>query len=334
MVPGNCNAGSSNRSLEAEINSAAIPGVLCCGNLVRDVLVGPVQEPRWNATVWVDSIVDTFGGNGANTSYVLARLGTPVRLLGTVGDDGAGDEIVATLSAAGVEMRFVARSRLPTPATVALVHASGARALLHRPGASREAFAEPFSLLPEHVAGCTSFHLANVFGLPALRPHAAALLKQAREAGLLTAIDTGWDSRGEWLKTLAPCLPYVDLVFVNEDEARELTGTATPDEAARVLQQHGARDIVVKLGAEGCAVFTADEHFRSPAFRVTAVDTTGAGDCFAGGFLAGLQREFDHRQAAQFANALGALSVQLMGSTTGTLSFDETIAWIDRNRDQ
>jgi len=304
--------------------------VLCCGNLVRDVLVGPVQEPQWGRTVWVESIVDTFGGNGANTSYVLARLGIPVRLLGAVGDDRAGDEVVSTLTEAGVDTQYVARLRLPTPSTVALVNPNGARAFLHRPGASREAFREPFDLAAHHTAGCTWFHLANVFGLPALRPHAASLLKQAHDAGLAISIDTGWDSRGEWMATLSPCLPYVDLLFVNEDEARELTGAADPDEAARILMQQGARAVVVKLGSAGCAFFNADDHFRSPAFPVQAVDTTGAGDCFTGGFLAALQRGYHHREAVRFANAVGALSVQKMGGTTGILSFGETLDWYRR----
>ena len=295
---------------------------------MRDVLVGPVQEPQWGRTLWVESIVDTFGGNGANTSYVLARLGIPVRLLGAVGDDRAGDEVIAILSEAGVDMQHIVRLRLPTPATVALVHPNGARAFLHRPGASREAFQDPVELSENQTTGCTWFHLANVFGLPALRAQAAALLKQAHEAGLAISIDTGWDSRGEWMTTLAPCLPYVDMVFVNEDEARELTGTADPVESASIMMQHGARAVVVKLGAAGCAFFSANDHFRSPAFLVQAVDTTGAGDCFAGGFLAALQRGFDCREAARFANAVGALSVRKMGSTTGILSFDETLNWL------
>src|SRR5260370_35057627 len=79
-----------------------MPGGLCCGNLVRDILVRPVAEPFWGRTVWVDTIEEGFGGNGANTSYTLARLGTPVRLLGMLGADEAGDRIAGTLQSAGV----------------------------------------------------------------------------------------------------------------------------------------------------------------------------------------------------------------------------------------
>ncbi len=301
--------------------------VLCCENLVRDISVRPVAEPAWGRTVWVDAIEEGFGGNGANTSYTLARLGTPVRLLGMLGADEAGDRIAATLRSAGVDVTHVKRSPRPTPATVVLVNQDGARALLHRPGASQDAFADALELTPELIDGCDRFHLANVFALPALRPRASDLVARARQAGLSVSIDTGWDARGEWLGVLGPCLPHADLLFVNEDEARELTGRSDTVEAARVLQSRGARIVVVKLGARGCVVCLGGESIASPGFQVPVVDTTGAGDCFVGGFLAALQRGQSYTDAARFANAVGALSVQKLGGATGLLTWEETLAW-------
>src|SRR5579884_1786919 len=301
--------------------------VLCCGNLVRDILVGPVEEPGWGRTTWVRSIEETFGGNGANTSYTLARLGESVRLMGTVGQDEAGTRVLAQLEAAGVNVKGVRRSALSTPTTIALVHASGARAFLHQPGASHEPFDDVLDIVADMVRGCNRFHLANVFALPALRSRAGELVARARDGGATVSIDTGWDARGEWLSTLRPCLPHADLLFVNDDEARELTGQSHPIKAARELQRHGVRNVVVKLGAAGCFILAGEESIASPAFQVPVVDTTGAGDCFAGGFLAALQRGASYIEAAQFANAVGALSVQKLGGTTGLMTFDETAAW-------
>lgn len=294
---------------------------------MRDILVGPVNEPGWGRTIWVDSIEETFGGNGANTSYAMAKLGLPVRLMGVIGGDGAGDRVMARLKLVGVDTGHVRRSPSPTATTVALVHQNGARALLHRPGASHDAFSDSPELTPALLEGCTRFHLANVFALPALRPHAPDLLKRAKESGLSISIDTGWDASGEWMNVLRPCLAHAGLLFVNEDEARELTGRTHPVEAARVLQDQGVRDIVVKLGAAGCVVFAGEERVLAPAFQVPVVDTTGAGDCFVGGFLAALQRGSSYSEAAHFANAVGALSVQKMGSTTGLLDFEQTLDW-------
>ena len=306
-------------------------GVLCCGNLVRDIAVGPVTDPGWGRSTWVDFIEEGIGGNGANTAYTLAKLGTPARLIGTIGADDAGDRVLATLQSAGVDTRFVERSSLPTPSTVALVSPTGDRALLHRPGASGDVFKHNIVISAELTSGCSWFHLGNVFALPALRSRAAELMEQLRGSGLRISIDTGWDARGEWMRVLGPCLDGADLLFVNADEARELTGRTDPVEAARGLRQHGARTVVVKLGPAGSLVYSGGNATALPAFRVNVVDTTGAGDCFVGGFLAALQRGFDEIEAARFANAVGALSVQKLGGTAGLLGFDETLGWMANN---
>jgi sugar/nucleoside kinase (ribokinase family) len=86
--------------------------------------------------------------------------------------------------------------------------------------------------------------------------------------------------------------------------------------------------VVIKLGARGCAVFTSGEATHVPGFVVDVVDTTGAGDCFAGGFLAALNSGAAYAEAARFANAVGALSVQKIGAINGVRSRAETEAWL------
>ena len=305
-------------------------GVLCCGNLVLDILVRPVTELAWGTTTWVETIDQSIGGNGASTAYALAKLGNPVRLIGCAGIDEFGDRILRTLESAGVDVTHVVRVELATPLTIGLVHPSGDRALLHQPGASLDAFSGGLDLTQDLISDFDRFHLANIFALPCLQPFAAGLLHRAQELGLKTSLDTGWDNRGRWMETLAPCLPYVDVLFVNAEEARQLTGTSDPKHAARIFREQGANEIIFKLGERGCAVFAGSEVFDEPGFPVPVADTTGAGDCFAGGFLAALQRGYDDREAARFANAVGALSVQCAGSVAGMLSFDETVRWMGR----
>lgn len=302
--------------------------MLCAGNVLVDILTRPIAEVRWDATTWVDDVIQSLGGNGSNTSFALATLGARVRLMGLVGDDPFGAYCREVLSGAGADLSLVGTSRESTACSVVLVRPDGARALLHRPGASREAFPEPVRFTPDVVAGCTHFHLANVYGLPLLRRHAGETLASARAAGLTTSLDTGWDARGEWLPVAAPCFEHLDLLFANRDEARMLSGTDDPREAARFFQARGVRTVIVKLGGQGCAIFSPGLECQIPAFPVTVVDTTGAGDCFAGGFLAARERGWSLEASARFANATGALSVQSLGSTTGLLSFEKTEAWM------
>ena len=309
-----------------------MPGVLCTGNIVIDTLVHPVDQLRWGATTWVEMIGHSMGGNGANTSYALARLGVPVRLLSTVGDDRYGDEMLAGLRSAGVDTRSITSVRGATATTIALINSAGDRLFLHKPGVNREALPEPVEFTPWLLQGVSYFHLANPFALPAFRPHAAETLRRARAAGLMTSLDAAWDSLGRWLEELGPCLANVDLLFVNQQEAHMLTGLDDPLDGAKALHAAGARTVVVKLGALGCMVLSRGGSFQVPAFEVDTLDTTGAGDCFAGGFLAAIQRGYTEVEAARLANAVGALSVRRVGAVAGLLSWEETEEWMSMTK--
>jgi sugar/nucleoside kinase (ribokinase family) len=305
-----------------------VPGsVLCAGNLTQDILAWPVDDVVFDTTIWVRDIITSIGGNGANTAFAISRLGGSARLIGSVGRDVAGDNALSQLREAGVDVR-VSRCDLPTPVSVVIVRSDGARCFLHRPGASREAFCEPIDFSPELIEGCTHFHLANPFSMARMRDQAGATLASARAAGLSTSLDTGWDALGHWMDVIGPCLPHLDLLFVNEDEAERLSGQRAPNAAATFFRDHGVASTVIKLGAQGSVMFDGVVEMRIPGFVVEAVDSTGAGDCFAGAFLAGLQRSMSPAQAAQFANAAGALNVQRPGATTGLLDYEGTMRWM------
>jgi sugar/nucleoside kinase (ribokinase family) len=303
-------------------------GVLCSGNIVHDTLVHPVGETTWGTTTLVETIECHIGGNGANTSIALATLDVPVRLLGAVGCDEQGRYALDVLRNAGVDTGAVVKVEGATAATVALVNTDGHRKFLHRIGASSQAFTDPIEFELPLTEGISHYHLASIFMMPKLRPYAAATLARARAAGLRTSLDTNWDPHGLWMKDLGPCLPHLDLIFINEDEARMATGSADAAEAAAILLERGAGTAVMKLGASGCAIYNGSRAIRCPAFDVEAKDTTGAGDCFVAGFLAALTRRADLAEAGEFANAVAAFSVQRVGGAAGIRSFSEIDLWM------
>jgi sugar/nucleoside kinase (ribokinase family) len=304
-------------------------GVLIAGNLTQDILVWPVDDVVFNRTTWVDDIAVSIGGNGANTAYAIARLGGRVRLAGTIGDDEAGRTVTGQLKDAGVDIAAVRFHSLPTPLTVVIVRSDAARAFLHRPGASREAFPEALEFTAELTAGCSHFHLANPFAMPLMRPQAGDTIERARRAGLTTSLDTGWDALGQWLKVIGPCLAHLDLLFVNEEESEKLTGEADPSCGARFFHARGVGAVVVKRGAKGCLVSEGGAQTLVPGYAIHAVDTTGAGDCFAGAFLAALQRGLDGSASARLANAAGALSALRPGAIAGLLDYSGTVDWMN-----
>lgn len=309
-----------------------IPGVLCSGSIVSDTLVRPVDGLTWGTTHFLESIENHVGGNGANTSRALGILGIDVRLMGVVGWDDRAEWILPELQRSGVDTSAVVRIERPTAATIVLVNEAGERMFLHRLGASEEAFRKPVEFTPALCDGVSHYHFASLYVLPWLRVNGAEMLRRARVAGLTTSLDTNWDPQGEWMKALEPCLPHVDILFLNEDEARMLTGSAGAAETARIVLAKGGGTAVLKLGGRGCAIFTSGEEIRCPAFDVTVKDTTGAGDSFAAGFLAARQRGASWAEAGCFANAVGALSVQELGAVTGVRPLAETEAWMKSAR--
>ena len=108
-----------------------------------------------------------------------------------------------------------------------------------------------------------------------------------------------------------------------------LSGSSDPAGAAAFFRERGVDNIVVKLGAKGCDAFLAGEYFHAPAFSVDVVDTTGAGDCFAGGFLAGLHAGVEFREAMRWANAAGALCAANLGGTAGIPSKADFLKFLD-----
>ncbi len=293
------------------------------GNLVEDILVRPVDRIAYGFTVWVDSIEQHLGGNGANTSYALATLGVPVRLRGAVGQDDFGDRVLARLERAGVNIEDVERMPHPTATTVVLVAPDGSRSFLHSPGVSREVFSAP----GEFGNGPGHFHLANIFSLPNMRRTGAETLAKAIAAGWTTSLDTGHDTRGEWMSVLEPCLQNIGVLFANEAEALKISGCADARSAARLFLGRGVNIVVIKRGSDGCAVFDASSELWARGFAIQAVDTTGAGDCFTGGFLAALYKGGTLAEAARLGNACGALSASRVGSVAGLRGYRETLEW-------
>ena len=295
--------------------------VVVCGNVVFDILTRPVKEVRWAATTVVEQVEQHLGGNGGTTSCTIATLGVPVSFVTLAGRDASAEAVFAKLGGAGVDLGLVQYVDAATSIAISLIRPDGERALLYMLGAASEEF-QPFTM----PSDATHFHLAAVYRMKHLRMIAPRLLREAKEAGLRTSLDTQWDTQGEWRSVLEPSLPFTDYTLLNEDEARMLTGHTDPELAAKSLRDSGATSVVIKLGTKGCWV--NGTHVRG--YDVPAVDTTGAGDCFAGGFVAALERGLDPIAAASFANAVGALAVQKVGATAGVRNWEETAGWASR----
>ena len=160
---------------------------------------------------------------------------------------------------------------------------------------------------------------------------AAELFKRAKALGKFTSMDVTWDVSGRWIEIIRPCLPYLDYFMPSIGEAKHITKKETPEAIADFFLNEGVGTAIIKLGKEGCLVKNAKEKFVCPAFKINAVDTTGAGDCFVAGFLTGILRGWPLTECARLACAVAAMCVMHIGANEGVRDFEETIGFMNAN---
>jgi sugar/nucleoside kinase (ribokinase family) len=291
------------------------------GDCNPDVLVlGDDVDPAFGQQEkLVDGISLVIGGSAAITAVAAARLGLRVALAAAVGADPAGEFMRDQLAAEGVDVSFVAvREDTPTGMTVALSR-GGDRAILTALGAvaSLTAADVPEALL----AGAGHVHASSWFLLQdCLGPGLGALFSAARSAGVRTSLDTNWDPSGRWASPdLSAAIAQAGLLLPNEAEAVRLANGCLAaaddlDSAVSALVAAGPR-VVVKLGERGALCADGPARCRVSLPPVTPADTTGAGDCFNAGLIAGLLDGLDLPQATALGCAAGALSTAAPGGT-------------------
>jgi len=305
--------------------------VLCLGIFVADVVAKPIEKmPEKGKLVLVNTMELHTGGCASNTGYALNRLGISTGLMGKVGTDGFGDFFVNYMSDAGLDIRGIKRtSTSNTSATMVMVASDGERTFFHYLGANAELCYEDanFDIIKEseilHVAG--TFLMPNFDGNPT-----AKVLKKAQELGITTSLDTAWDSKGNWIKVLEPCLQHLDIFMPSIEEARMITGKNEPKDIAESLLSYGIKIVSLKMGENGSYTRTRDSELYLPIYKVDAIDSTGAGDAYAAGFLAGIAKGWSFRDSAHFGNAVGACCVTAIGATAGIKTFQETLDFMKK----
>ncbi len=280
--------------------------------MVRVVTAGHVN---WDVTLRVDSLPDpdgearitsqqrSGGGSAANVSVALSRMGITAGLVGSVGTDEHGLLVRRELAAAGVDCTHVIEvTGVETTTKYLIVDEHGEVMVLGNEGANEAV--TPADMDDDYVQRADHLHLTSQ------RPDSAAKLARiATEAGVTVSFDPG-RRLGE--RDFSRALAYSDIVFLNDREAKTLLDEDLEHPSSEL---HG-RVVVIKQGSNGARVDTTAGAYTHPGFGVESVDTTGAGDAFAAGFIATLLDSADYEQALEFANACGALASMAPGART------------------
>jgi sugar/nucleoside kinase (ribokinase family) len=287
--------------------------IVCLGDVMVDV-VARLPGPLALGSDVTAPIRIGNGGSAANTAAWLTTTTTPATLIGRVGDDAAGTQVHQELTSRGITDRLQIDWELPTGTCIVLVDSTGERTMIPDPGAN--AALDPSGLQPDDFAADRHLHVSGYALLGGARPAALAALGRARAARMTISVDAASQAP----LRLAGARQFLDwigpdvLLFANSAEAEVLTGSADPGAAARKLADRLGR-AVVKAGDDGAHYADADvSHLHEPAVPLaTVVDTTGAGDAFAAGFLAALGAGDEPARALHEANALAAVACQSLG---------------------
>ncbi len=291
----------------------AAPQIVVIGSLNMDLVARMARLPRPGETVHGDDFQTIPGGKGANQAVAAAKLGARVTMIGRVGDDSFGATLKQSLMEYGVSTEHV----IETPGCssgVALigVDATGANSIVVVAGANGQLSPADVTQLSDVIASAD----AVVVQLETPVETIAEAIRLAQRAGVRVILDPAPAPARE----LAAPLWSVDLISPNQTEAEVLTGIEVSDldsakEAARRLQQGGARDVVLKLGEMGSLVCAADgtmAHVR--ARTATIVDTTAAGDAFTAGLAVALAEGRGLIESAEFGCAAGTLACTVFGA--------------------
>ncbi|NJD07449.1 MAG: carbohydrate kinase [Methylococcaceae bacterium] len=277
--------------------------VLCVGHASYDLVFAIPHHPTADEKIFADQLVACGGGPAANAAVTVARLGGRAAFAGFLGSDLYGDAHFRELVEAGVETRYVARGPFPTPLSAVLVKPDGSRSLVNHKGATPPLTAGQLTISPD---------TAKVLLLDGHEPLVSVpLAESARRLGVPVVLDAGSVHPGT-----SVLHDQVDCLACSEKFARQYLGGKDEQRALQVLGEK-VPAVVITLGEHGLVWRRGAESGKLPAFEITAVDSTGAGDAFHGALALALARELPWEQCLRFASAAGALCCTRLGARSG-----------------
>ena len=310
-------------------NSKKTDRITVIGAAIIDVLAGPVSEQVFQTgSQPVEKTGLSFGGDALNEAVVLSRLGKKVQLISKVGKDEAGARVIDYAEGCGLTTECIMQEEgLTTGINIVLLDEKGERHFLTNPqGSLRKLVLEDILPYADTMGDIVSF--ASIFVSPLLDiPAMVQLFRKIKSVpGRILVADMTKAKNGERLEDIKCLLPYIDYILPNENEIALLTGICDCRKNAELLVEAGVGCAVVKCGAKGCVIATKEAVLEVPACPIERLaDTTGAGDCFAGGFLWALSEGYSLEDCGKMACAVASCSVEQVGATEGVVSLEECL---------
>lgn len=289
------------------------PRVVVIGSLNMDIVVETERYPQVGETLLGDKIRFIPGGKGANQAVAASRLGADTAMIGAVGDDAFGQELLSALRSDGVDVSGVNCISDMTTGVASIYVAEGDNSIIVVPGAN-------FQVTPEDIDKHEDkLKQADIVLLQLEIPVETVVYaaRKAKELGKTVVLNP------------APAQPlpedifnHIDYITPNRSELGRYTGMDTEGEeleqAMRRLKEMGARHVVTTLGASGSAYLNEEGDMRTiEGYRVSSVDSTGAGDCYNAGLAVAITKGQSLKEAVDYAGLVSALAVTKFGAQAG-----------------
>ncbi len=289
---------------------------ICTDDSCEEVVFYPSGEK-----VLLSDVHTEIGGGGTNTAACLSKLGIPVAYGGAVGKDGNGDAVVSWCDGAGVDFlgtRVDAKTNLSLVLDSKRLHD---RTILIYKGSSSLLRAEDLDLSKMHS---TWYYFSSLVG-ESYRTM-LALMRHARQSGIAVAFNPSSYQTQQGLAALREPISLSQLLIMNKEEAEMLVGKGSPEELCVRLRMQGAEIVMVTNGRAGSTLLYADTiYFAAPSPEARIVETTGAGDCFASSFLAGLILGKDPQESLRLACVNTESLISEVGAKNGLLDRDKAL---------
>jgi sugar/nucleoside kinase (ribokinase family) len=298
------------------------------GFVTLDISGRPVSAiPEGGGIAFLEEIRLNPAGTAGGAVINAAKMGIKTAAVFCVGDDEKGDFIVNRFERLRIDCSMAQRSsRIQTSTTILPIRPNGDRPCLHCRGASDHLFVSDD--LFGAVCDTKFLHHGGTGFIKAMEGgQSLKLLRYAKEKGVTVTFDLigPHDATLAELKTL---LPYVDYFMPSLEEAVYISKLPDPQDAASFFMDLGAGACIFKQGPSGSFVKTSDAQFTVPAFEIQVNDTTGCGDAYCGGFIAGLVMGHDLEAACKLGTATSGLVATGLGSDAGVVDIEATLAFM------
>ncbi len=276
-------------------------------NVDRLYFVSSIARGGEEVSVYSETVAP--GGSAANTIVALSRLGLRTGFVGMIGTDEDSKLVLEDLKKEKVDTKGLKRLKGATGKILGFVDKTGERALYAYPGVNDKLSIDKGDL--EYIKEAGFVHLSSFVGEKSYRAQKGIIKKVQK-----ISFSPGALYARKGLEELVQFIENCHVMFINREEIELLTGSEYKIGAKELLEL-GVEIVAVTLGEDGCFVMTKGGSHLIPAYKTKVVDTTGAGDAFAAGFLYGLMKERDIKSCGNLGNYLASRCISKKGARAG-----------------